>query len=99
MADSPGKRTPAGVAIGLICGALFIGGAWIAIDGVLDGSWFGALAAVVAMVFFAVGAVGGLLGAERLPDRSIEDLMGWTSVSRALDRPVRDWFTPGRSPR
>lgn len=97
MKTSPGKRTAAGVAMGLICGSLFVGGAWVLVGDVGAGRWLGVLVTVVAMAFFAVGAIGGLLGAERLPDRSIADLVGWTSVSRGLDRPLRDWFTPKQS--
>lgn len=87
------------MAIGLVCAALFLGGAWLIVDEVGAGRWFAALVTTFAMMFFAVGAIGGLLGAERLPDKSIAELVGWPVVERALNRPVRDWLRPGSSPR
>jgi hypothetical protein len=97
MRNSTSGRTPAGIVLGLICAALFVGGAWVLVGDVGAGRWFGVIVTLVAMVFFAVGAIGGLLGAERLPENSIAELVGWPTVERVLNRPLRDWFTPRRS--
>lgn len=64
-----------GIVFGVICGSLAIVFIWFAVSSLLAGHLGGALMAVVPVVFMLVGAVGGLLGAEALPRRSLADLV------------------------
>jgi len=88
------ERTPPGIALGLACAVFVIGSAWMLVDGVRTGAWLQSAAALLSIPFFLVGAVGGLLGPDRLPEKSIAELVGWPVVDRALNRPIREWFTP-----
>lgn len=87
-------RTPVGIVLGLICAGFASGSLWVLVDGVRTGAWLQSVTALLSLFFFAIGAVGGLLGADRLPEKSIADLVGWPVAERALNRPVREWFTP-----
>lgn len=91
-------RTPSGIIIALVCAGLVLGSLWMIIDGVRTGAWIQGAAALLSMPFFLVGAIGGLLGPDRLPEKSIADLIGWTAVDRVLSRPIRDWWSAPERP-
>lgn len=81
------------ISLGVIFAGLLIGGMLVAVDEARQGNWITLLVTVFAIPFFAIGAIGGLLSPERLPDKSIAELVGWSAVERAMDRPLRDLFT------
>ncbi len=85
------------ISTGVIFAGLFIGGMLVAVDEARQGNWIALLVTVFAIPFFAIGAIGGLLGPERLPNKSIAELVGWPAVERGLNRPIQEWFTPRRS--
>lgn len=82
------------ISIGVIFAGLLVGGVLVALNEARQGNWLALLVALFAIPFFAIGTLGGLLGPERLPDKSIADLVGWPAVERALNRPLREWFVP-----
>lgn len=85
------------ILVGVLCSALLLAGICVVVDEARRGHWAALLIAVFAIPFFAIGAIGGLLGPERLPDRSIAEIVGWSGVERGLNRPIREWFKPRRS--
>lgn len=87
-------RTRPGVVLGLVCAGFALGSLWMLVDGVRTGAWLQSAAALLSIPFFLVGAVGGLLGPDRLPEKCMAELVGWPVVERALNRPIREWFTP-----
>ncbi len=74
-----------GVTLGVICAALVALFASYGVIAMFAGDIFDGLMAVGCSLMFLVGAIGGLLGADRLPDKSIAQLVE-TPVNRLFRR-------------
>lgn len=70
MSESPGS-----VAFGVVCAGLLSLFAWYVVSTLLAGMLVDGLLALCCCPFFLVGAIGGVCGAHRLPDKSIAELV------------------------
>lgn len=76
------------VVIGVVCLVLLFGAGAMAVDAAARGAWLSVLSAVVGGVVFLIGAAGGLLGPQRLPEKSVAQLIGWEWLAGVLSRPL-----------